>query len=160
MNMMTTVMTRVKTMRTKTKVSIITLMLMGVMLVSALALWPQSSHASAYGIQYFSGFAANIGGQTIRIPAGQLAHWISGNGLFVSWDGANFASAGCIGDPSMRFTYGYGAVRINGSVHWGCSHVGQWKYTINRNMPRGSACAELWAHDWRILVARQCHFVS
>src|SRR5579885_2933632 len=102
MNMMKTAMAKVRMMRTKTKVSIVTLMLMGLMLVSALALWPQSSHASAYGIQYFSGFAANVGGQTIRIPAGQLAHWISGKGLYVTWDGANFASAGCIGDPSMR----------------------------------------------------------
>src|SRR5579883_2060721 len=80
MNMMKTAMAKVRMMRTKTKVSIVTLMLMGLMLVSALALWPQSSHASAYGIQYFSGFAANVGGQTIRIPAGQLAHWISGKG--------------------------------------------------------------------------------
>jgi hypothetical protein len=135
-------------------------LVIAVMVTSVMAVMPGASEASAYGIQYWGGFSVNVGGQTVRIPAGQLAHWISGNGLYVSWDGANFASVGCIGDPSMRFTYGYGRVRVNGSVHWGCSHVGQWKYWIQRNEPRGSACAELWAHDWRILVARQCHFVS
>lgn len=130
-----------------------------VAMLSALVAFPATSYASAYGIQYWGGFAVNIGGQTIRIPAGQLAHWISGNGLYISWDGANFASVGNICDSSMRFTYGYGKYYLNGNVHWGCSHVGQWKYTLNWYAPRGSACAELWANDWRILVARQCHFV-
>jgi hypothetical protein len=115
---------------------------------------------SAYGIQYWGGFHVNIGGQTIGIPAGQLAHWISGDGYYVSWDAANFASVGNICDSAMRFTYGYGALRLNGGLHKGCSHVGQWKYTLDRRVPGGSACAELWADDWRILVARQCHFVS
>jgi hypothetical protein len=119
-----------------------------------------SNPESAYGIQYWGGFHVNVGGQTIGIPAGQLAHWISGNGYYVSWDGANFASVGNICDSAMRFTYGYGSLRLNGGLHKGCSHVGQWKYTLHRNVPGGSACAELWADDWRILVARQCHFVS
>jgi hypothetical protein len=124
--------------------------------LSSLAAQPTASHASAYGIQYWGVHVVH----GVSIPSGQLAHWISGNGLWVEWDGANFASAGCLGDPSMRFTYGYGKVHIDGSVHWGCSHVGQWKYTIRRFMPRGTACAELWEHNYRILVARQCHFVS
>ncbi len=136
------------------------MLVVAALVIAALTALPATSYASAYGIQYWGAFTVNIGGQAVGVPSGQLAHWISGNGLYVSWDGANFVSAGCLGDPSMRFTYGYGASRLNGSVHWGCSHVGQWKYTLNRNMPRGSACAELWEHDWRILVARQCHFVS
>jgi len=118
-----------------------------------------SSPESAYGIQYWGGFHVNVGGQSIGIPAGQLAHWISGDGYYVSWDGANFASAADICDTSMRFTYGNGSQYINGGIHQGCSHVGQWKYTLNRNVPGGSACAALYADDWRILVARQCHFV-
>lgn len=135
-------------------------LVVAVMAVSAFAMSPGTSEASAYGIQYWGAFTVNIGGQSVGIPSGQLAHWISGKGLHVSWDGANFASASCIGDPSMRFTYGYGKEYINGNVHWGCSRVGQWKYTLNTNVPRGSACAELWGHDWRVLIARQCHFVS
>jgi hypothetical protein len=147
-------------MRAKMKGFLVKSLVVVAIVIAALTALPATSYASAYGIQYWGGFAVNVGGQTVRIPAGQLAHWISGKGLYVSWDGANFASVGNICDSSMRFTYGYGKLRLNGGMHSGCSHVGQWKYTINRNMPRGSACAELWAHDWRILVARQCHFVS
>jgi hypothetical protein len=147
-------------MKAKMKRSLTKMLLLVAIVIAALTALPATSYASAYGIQYWGGFAVNIGGQTVRIPAGQLAHYISGKGLYVSWDGANFASVGNICDSSMRFTYGYGKLRLNGGMHWGCSHVGQWQYAINRNMPRGSACAELWAHDWRILVARQCHFVS
>jgi hypothetical protein len=123
------------------------------------AVVPAATQASAYGIQYWGAFTVNIKGQSIGIPSGQLAHWISGKGLHITWDGANFASVANICDPSMKFTYGNGRYYINGNVHWGCSHVGQWKYTLNWNAPRGSACAELWAHDWRIRVARQCHYV-
>lgn len=102
------------------------------------------------------------------VPSGQLGHLIEGKGLYVASDGANFASIGCLGDPSMRFTYGYGKVltygygkvQVNENIHLGCSHVGEWRYSIQNFEPRGSACAELYEHDWRILVARQCHFVS
>ena len=126
---------------------------------SVAAAVPAVSQASAYGIQYWGGFAVNVGGQTVRIPGGQLAHMISGSGLHVNWDGANFGSVGNLCDSSMRFSYGDGRTWFNGNVHWGCSHVGQWKYALNRNEPRGSACAALYEHDWRILVARQCHYV-
>lgn len=121
-----------------------------------LATRPTASHASAYGIQYWGIHVVN----GVSIPSGQLAHWISGKGLYVTWDGANFASAGNLCDTTMRFTYGYGKVHLNGGLHRGCSHVGQWKYTIGHNEPRGTDCAELWEHSWRILVARQCHFIS
>lgn len=124
--------------------------------ISGLATQPTASHASAYGIAYWGTHVV----KGVPLPSGQLAHWISGNGLYVTWDGANFASAGCLGDASMRFTYGYGKVHVDGSVHEGCSHVGQWKYWIKKSEPRGSACAQLYEHDWQILVAQQCHFVS
>lgn len=122
------------------------------------------SPESAYGIQYWSKFDVTISvkgvSTSVPVPAGQLAHWISGDGYYVSWDAANFLSAANICDTSMRFTYGYGSQVINGGIHRGCSHVGQWKYILNRNVKGGSACAVLYADDWRILVARQCHFVS
>lgn len=125
----------------------------------AAAAVPAVSQASAYGIQYWGAFTVNVKGQSIGIPSGQLAHEISGSGLHVNWDGANFISAANLCDPSMKFTYGNGSYYLNSSVHWGCSHVGQWKYTLDWTAPRGSACAELWEHDWRIRVARQCHYV-
>jgi hypothetical protein len=125
----------------------------------AFAAVPAASHASATGYQYWGGFTANIGGQNVGIPAGQLTHIINGSGYHINWDGANFASVANICDPSMKFTYGNGAYYLNGNVHWGCSRVGQWKYVLNWNAPRGSACAELWAKNWRIRVARQCHYV-
>ncbi|HEX6480781.1 MAG TPA: hypothetical protein VF043_18230 [Ktedonobacteraceae bacterium] len=128
---------------------------MAVVVLSGLVARPTASHASAYGIQYWGVHVVH----GVYIPSGQLAHYISGNGLYVTWDGANFISAGNLCDVSMRFTYGNGRLYLNGGMHWGCSHVGQWKYWIKRFMPRGSACAELWEHNWRILVARQCHYV-
>lgn len=135
-------------------------LLAAVMLMAVLGMLPATSHASAYGVSYWSGFNVNIGGQTVKIPGGQLAHMISGSGYYIKWDGANFASAGNLCDSSMRFTYGYGAYYLKGNVHWGCSHVGQWKYYLNNwKAPRGSACAELWAKNWRVRIARQCHYV-
>jgi hypothetical protein len=127
--------------------------------LAALVAMPATTHASAFGIQYWGAFTVNIGGQSVGIPSGQLAHEINGSGYHIKWDGANFGAAGTICDPSMRFTYGNGSYRVDGNVHWGCSHVGQWKYTLNWNAPRGSACAELWAKNWRVQVARQCHYV-
>ena len=73
------------------------------------------------------------------IPKGQLFHEINGSGYHINWDGANFLSVANICDPSMRFTYGNGSFGFNGNVHWGCSHVGQWKYTLNRNVPAGQS---------------------
>jgi hypothetical protein len=128
-------------------------------LLLAIAVVPATSYASAYGVQYWGAFTVNIGGQSVGIPSGQLAHMIDGSGYHINWDGANFGSAANICDPSMRFTYGNGSYYLNGGVHWGCSRVGQWKYYLNWNAPRGEACAELWAKNWRVLVARQCHYV-
>jgi hypothetical protein len=48
---------------------------------------------------------------------------------------------------------------VKSSVHWGCSHVGQWEYTLNWRAPEGSACARLYVDDWRHYVTEQCHFV-
>jgi hypothetical protein len=101
----------------------------------------------------------NIKGQSVGIPKGQLAHLIKGKGYYIEWDAANFGTYPNICDSSMRFTYGNGSQRIDGNVHWGCSPIGQWKYALNRNVPRGDACAELWAKNWRVRVARQCHYV-
>lgn len=129
------------------------------MALVGLAVTPMVCMATAVGYQYWGGFTANIGGQSVGIPAGQLTHIINGEGYHVNWDGANFGSVGNICDASMSFTYGYGKVRYDGDINRGCSLKGQWKYTINADVPRGDACAELWAKERRVLVARQCHYV-
>ena len=121
----------------------------------ALAVLPAAGHASAAGYQYWSPFTWN----GITFPGGQLFHEINGSGNHVNWDGANFASAGNVCDSSMRFTYGGGAYYLNGNIHYGCSHVGQWKYTLNWNAPTGKACAELWAERWGKYITKQCHYV-
>lgn len=128
--------------------------------IAVLAVAPGASQASAYGIEYWGGFDFNIFGQTVRVPGGQLAHTISGQGQYVSWDAANFLSVGNVCDSSIRFSYGYHTRWFNSSVHWGCSHVGAWKYSLRRNEPRGIACAALWIYDWRHYVTEQCHFVG
>jgi hypothetical protein len=141
------------------KKKMLTLILGVVMALSVFVAAPATSHASATGYAYWGAFKVSIGGQTISIPSGQLTHIISGSGYHIDWDGANFGSAANICDPSMRFTYGNGAYRMDGNVHWGCSRGGQWKYTLNWDAPRGDACAELWAKNWQIRVARQCHYI-
>lgn len=120
------------------------------------AVVPATSHASAGGYEYWGAFVW----KDIPIAKGQLYHYISGKGQHISWEAANFGSVGNLCDTSVKFTWGYGAQSYAGNIHTGCSHVGQWKYSFNRNVPRGSACAELWMHGWRKMVARQCHFVS
>ncbi|HTP20817.1 MAG TPA: hypothetical protein VMJ65_14495 [Solirubrobacteraceae bacterium] len=141
---------------TQARVRVRRLALGGVLAAAVALAVPASSQASAYGIQYFG--TRTIDGYTI--PGGQLAHYISGSGLFIAWDGANFGSIGNLCDSSIEFTYGYGSWYVKSSVHWGCSHVGQWKYTLNWRAPRGSACARLYVDDWRHYVTQQCHFVS
>jgi hypothetical protein len=131
--------------------------------VFALVALPATSHASATGIEYWTarggGTLSLPGGVGLPIPGGQLVHSIHGKGYHVDWDGANFAALGNLCDTSMRFTYGNGARHLDGNVHKGCSPVGQWKYKVDQKEPGGSACAELWAKNWKVLVAKQCHYV-
>ncbi len=128
------------------------------MVLVALVATSGPSHA-AFGVAYWGAFTANVGGQTVGIPSGQLTHGINASGEYVNTEYANFVSAAHICDASMRFTYGNGADRFDGNVHWGCSNGGKWRYGLYRYVPRGSACAELWAKNWRVLIARQCHYV-
>jgi hypothetical protein len=136
--------------------------------VAVLTIVPAESQASAIGYRYWGGFAVNVsaggGGVSastpVRVPGGQLTHEISGNGLYVTWDAADYMSVGNLCEPSIRFTYGYGKVHIDGGVHPGCSHAGVWKYWMKRRMPQGTACAQLWIEGWRRMVTQQCHFVS
>lgn len=128
------------------------------MTIAGFIVTPMVSLATAGGFEYWSNFT--VPGTSISIPGGQLYHEINGDGYHIDWEAANFASVGNICDSSVRFTYGNGARKSNGAIHKGCSHVGQWKYYPNANFPRGSACAELWAQQWRVLVARQCHYIE
>lgn len=124
--------------------------LLGTLLVPAMA------HASAYGYEYWKAF--EVAGYPV--PGGQLFHAIEGRGLHIDVEGANFVSAGNLCEASVRFTWGNGAQSYKTGIKSGCSHVGQWKIRFNRNVPKGSACAELWTKNWRHRVARQCHYVS
>jgi hypothetical protein len=94
-----------------------------------------------------------------KLPGGQLSHTIWGRGYHIDKQEAIFVSIGNLCDSSVRFTYGNGRYNSRGGVHWGCSHVGRWRYRRDWNAPRGSACAELWAKNWRIKVATQCHYI-
>ena len=116
---------------------------------------PAVSQATAIGYSFWGAFHW----KGFSIPSGALEHEISGFGLYVNWDGADFVSAGNLCDSSIRFSYGYHKEWINGNVHRGCSHGGVWKYSLKRNVPRGTACAALYIYDWRHFVTEQCHFV-
>jgi hypothetical protein len=56
------------------------------------SLVPISALASAYGIQYWGGFTINVSGQSIGIPAGQLAHQINGDGNYISSEWAHIST--------------------------------------------------------------------
>jgi hypothetical protein len=150
---------KVRMKRFLTKKPVVVMMVTMVMVLSTLMALPATSHASAVGDQYWGGFTVNVVGQSVGIPAGRLTHSINGSGYHINWDAASFGSIAAICDPSIRFTYGNGSYYLDGNVQWGCSIGGGWKYGLNWNAPRGSACAELWAKNWQILVARQCHYV-
>jgi hypothetical protein len=140
--------------RKRTRLLALVLALAAIALVPAAM--PATSQASACGYEYWGAFVF----RGVPMAKGQLTHCIRGNGRHVEWDGANFAAAGNLCDSSMKFTYGNGSESISGNVHEGCSHVGQWKYALNRDVPRGKACAELWISNWERLVAKQCHNVG
>ncbi len=137
-----------------------------VLLVLGMIVAPTMARADAYGIQHWGGFHANIKGQSVSIPSGQLAHVIKSHGRNMTHDGASWLSVGNLCDWSIKFTYGYNAMQISGAVHYGCSHQGTFALNLVPPLvtrfyaPRGSACAELWVKEWRARVARQCHFVS
>jgi hypothetical protein len=123
--------------------------LLGTLLVPAMA------HASAVGIEYWKAF--EVAGYPI--PGGQLTHLIEGKGTHIDEEGANYASASNLCDSSIKFTWGNGAQSYKTPVRSACSRVNQWKYKFDKNVPKGSACAELWVKNWKHRVARQCHYV-
>lgn len=113
----------------------------------------------AYGIEYWNAVSTSILGIPVYIPGGQLAHLIEGSGNHIETDGANILSAGTVCDPSIRFTYGNGKYELKSDVRWGCHREETWKYRLNWDAPRGSACAELWSKNWEKKVATQCHYI-
>jgi len=120
---------------------------------------PPTTYADADGYAWWATTPVSIRGVSVSIPRGQLYHRIEGSGHHIVWQGANFWVVGNLCEPSMRFTYGWGSHKYDGDVHPGCSAVGQWKYHFNWVVPGGDACAELWAKNWRVLVAKQCHYI-
>jgi hypothetical protein len=122
------------------------------------AVVPAPAQASAGGYQYWGATPFALKGVTI--PSGQLYHYISGSGLRINWEAANFASAGNLCDSAVKFTYGYGSQYFWSNTSYGCTRAHQWKYTLNRTVPRGKACAELWVYGGRKYLTKQCHFVS
>lgn len=128
----------------------------------AAAMSPSQASASAYGIQYFSSFNANILGQTIPIPGGQLAHQVNGNGNSISSEWAH-VTAGA-GMCNWRVDYVYRDVnnverrRINTGVHYRCD---TWAYapTVYPGVvPYGTACAQLYRSG--VYVTKQCHYIT
>jgi hypothetical protein len=140
-----------------TRKSLIALALLVAILVTSS---PAPAAASAYGYQYWGGHSVEVQGVPIYIPGGQLYHEIDGAGLRVDQDGGDYISAGPLCDTGVRFTYGYGAYGFQGDIKWGCSDFNVWSYNYGGwTAPRGDACMELWAKEWRVLVARQCHYI-
>ncbi len=133
-------------------------MVVTIVLATSLAM-PSISEASASGWTFWGGFSVNVGNQSIGIPQGNLYHQIDGKGTYIEADYANFFIYGNLCDTQVIFTYGNRSRILLGSKHSGCSMSGKWGYYIRQNVPKGEACAELWAKDQLVLVAKQCHYV-
>ena len=126
----------------------------------AAALVPSAASASSLGYSVWGGFGVNVGGQHVGIPQGYETHSIRGSGQWVSSDYVSFLDAGTLCDPAVKFVYGYGSEVVSGGIHYGCLHFSQWTGLVNAWAPRGTACAQLYADDWRVFVTQQCAFVQ
>src|SRR5262245_50075504 len=122
---------------------------------------PGSASASAYGVQWWGFFTVNIGGQSVGIPSGQLAHDIEGSGTYVRSEWAHITTAG--GFCNWRVDYVYRSVynhvyrRIRTATQYGCD---RWAYapTVYPGRVRpGTACAQLYRSG--VYVTRQCHSI-
>jgi hypothetical protein len=130
--------------------------------LAAMAVAAENASASAYGVQYWGPFTVNIGGQSVGIPSGQLAHLIEGTGTFVTKDGANFAAAANVCNWRIDFSYADAVTGVVYSINRGptqfvCGRAGQRVVFPNTNMRPGKACAELYSNG--AFIARQCHSI-
>jgi hypothetical protein len=122
---------------------------------------PGSASASAYGIQYWGAFTVNVGGQSIGIPSGQLAHEVSGSGTYIESEWAHVTTLP--GFCNWRVDYVYRTVynrvyrRIRTATHYRCD---MWAYapTVYPGRVRpGTACAQLYRSG--VYVTKQCHSI-
>jgi hypothetical protein len=129
------------------------------LLIGAAAAGPAS--ASAYGIQYWGAFTVNIGGQSVGIPSGQLAHEVSGSGRYIDYEWAHITTLP--GFCNWRVDYVYRTVynrvyrRIRTATHYRCD---MWAYAPTvypGRVRRGTACAQLYRSG--VYVTKQCHSI-
>jgi hypothetical protein len=126
-----------------------------------------TSAAVTNGVVAWSAFSYSKLGVSLPIPKGEMAHSINASRDYVMWDAASFVAAGHLCETRMVFTYGNGTMKIPGHLHEGCSLGGAWKYALNKKMPIGQACAELWVNatygadvtKGAKMVAKQCHSI-
>jgi hypothetical protein len=133
--------------------------------VTGLAITPIVCLANAFGLARWGGFVVEPTARSvtvpISIPAGVMEHFIIGEGYRIDAHRVYYVSGGHICDPSIQYTYGYGARKTRSAIARGC-----WRnkaFIFNPGgaiVPRGNSCAELWANEWRVLVAKQCHFIE
>jgi hypothetical protein len=117
------------------------------LLIAALA--PGSASAGAYGVQWWGFFTVNVGGQSIGIPSGQLAHDIEGRGTYINseWAHVTVAPAGICNwrvDYVYRTVYNRVYRRIRTATQYGCD---RWAYAPTvypGRVQRGTGCAQLY----------------
>ena len=120
-----------------------------------------SASASAYGVQYWGFFTANIGGQSVGIPSGQLAQDINGSGTYIRSQWAHITTRP--GFCNWRVDYVYRTVfnseyrRIRTPTQYGCD-TRAYAPTVHPGRVRpGTACAQLYRSG--VYVTRQCHSI-
>src|SRR4051794_7798905 len=130
--------------------------------LACVALTPQPAHASAYGIQHWGGLTVHIAGQSVGIPAGQLAHMVEGSGRTIRYEWGHVTAAGNVCNWRIDYVYfgmrGHAYRRIRGRTRYHCD---RWAYgqTVYPGRVRyGRACAQLYRSG--AFVARQCHNIT
>lgn len=128
---------------------------------------PEVTVQDALGTGVTSGFTYTQAGVTIKIPNGFIAHNLTGTGLKMTNQSANweFALAGvpaqmCNYQWQFQNRFGstiYSTVKsqvFTGCVYWG---IPKWTYATDRTIRTGSMCARLFvAGTYR---GEQCHNV-
>ena len=129
-----------------------------VALVAATAPPVPIAQASAIGYDYWGVHVF----KDIPIPAGQLTGAVWGEGLYIHDWGGNFGSAGniCNWHFSLHLIDGDGDTydKVAGKTVTNCTHAGQQKYLLKRNVKPGKACVRLYT-NFSHRVASVCHSI-
>jgi len=127
--------------------------------VVAIALCQPFDALAAIGLAYWNVHKF----QDVPIPGGQLTGGVFGKGLYIHDAGGNFGSAGNLCNWHIDVDAIDAANQthklVQGQNNSKCTHVGQEKYIVNRQVPPGKVCIRLYTAFTHHL-ASVCHNIT